>query len=105
MNIKLAEGLLRRKELTSRLGVLSHVKQTDWVQVIHTRKAISDSTDDIVSKVPKFRPEELMAEINRCSMQLRFVDAAIQQANWTTDIEIDPKVMDDRPIEIGKTEG
>lgn len=58
--VKLAEALLRRKELQGKVD-----------------------------------RAEVNREYNHYAKQLRLVDAAIQRANWTTDVEVDDTVMRD----------
>jgi hypothetical protein len=93
--ILLAEALLRRKELQEKVNVLARVKDEVLHEVVMTRKKVSDDYDDIVAKVPKIPANELTACYDWHARQLRLVDAAIQQANWNTQIEVQDSVMDD----------
>jgi hypothetical protein len=93
--ILLAEALLRRKELQEKVNVLARVKDEVLHEVVMTRKKVSDDYDDIVAKVPKITANELTACYDWHARQLRLVDAAIQQANWNTQIEVQDSVMDD----------
>ena len=93
--VKLAEALLRRKELQDKVSQLGQIKASDFVEVKMVRKAINENTDDIVAKVPKFTVAELTKEYDFYARRLRLVDAAIQQANWTTEIDVDSSVMAD----------
>jgi len=93
--IKLAEALLRRKELNGKVDVLSQIKEKDLFEIRAKRTPISDSIDDIVAQVPKLTASQVTAEFDFYARQLRLVDAAIQQANWTTEIEVNDTVMGD----------
>lgn len=95
MQVKLAEALLRRKELAGKVQILNQIKTAQVFEIKATRKQVSDSIDDIVAQVPKLTASQVTAEFDWHSRQLRLVDAAIQQANWTTQIEVDPSVMAD----------
>lgn len=87
MKVKLAEALLRRKELQEQVNRL---RETVWFEAKARRQSVSDSIDD-VAKVPKVA----MQCFNWHSKQLRLVDAAIQQANLTTELDVDTEVMGD----------
>jgi len=92
---KLAELLLRRKELSERLPRIAHVKDKDVYEPKIARRGVTEGVDDILASVPKLSLAEVMAEYNQTASQLRRVDAAIQQANWTVDVECDVSVFDD----------
>lgn len=94
--MKLAEALLRRKELEAKVKQLSVIKVDQIFQLVVQRKNVTDSVDDITAKVPKLTASQVTAEYDFYARQLRLVDAAIQQANWTTDLAIaDGDVMKD----------
>lgn len=94
-SIKLAEALLRRKELQDKVAVLQHIKNTALFDVVAERRKITDSLDDVVAKVPKLTASQVTAEYDFYARQLRLVDACIQQTNWTTDVSLDASVMSD----------
>lgn len=95
MKIKLAEALLRRKELQEKVDQLRQVKESDMVQIVMRRQPISDSIDDITAKVPKCTIEEVTAAFDFHAKRLRQIDALVQQANWNTEIDVDDSVMAD----------
>jgi len=97
MNIKLAEALLRRKELTEKVQVLRQIQQTALFEVRAKRVKVTDDLDDVVAQVPKLTASEVTAEYDWHARQLRKIDAAIQQANWTTELTVDDDVMRDFP--------
>lgn len=93
--IKLAEALLRRKELQGKVDTLKQIKDKDIFEVKYQRKAVNDTIDDIVAQVPKLTASQVTAEFDFYARQLRLVDAAIQQANWTVEVEVGDTVMGD----------
>ena len=101
---KLAELLLRRKELQ---GIVDRIKPIlnapDLFLIKVKRVNVTESTDDLTVGVPKLTLSQVNHEYNWHSRQLRLVDAAIQQTNWTTDVEIDAVAMGDyTPPKIDK---
>ena len=48
MEVKLAEALLRRKELQGKVDKLKAISDKDLFEVKHGRKAVNDSWDVIV---------------------------------------------------------
>jgi len=94
-NIKLAEALLRRKELQGKVDQLARVKQEDFSEFKVQRVKVTDGTDEIRASVPKVTMNQVTAAYDWHSRQLRLVDAAIQQANWATEIEVRDSVVDD----------
>ena len=93
--IKLAEALLRRKELNGKVVTLGTIKAADLFEAKVTRKPVHEGIDDIIAQVPKLTASQVTAEYDWHARQLRLIDAAIQQANWTTDVEVDPTTMKD----------
>jgi len=95
MKVKLAEALLRRKELQGKVDVLQQIRDKDLFEVKARRQSVSDSIDDVVAEVPKLTASQVTAEFDWHARQLRLVDAAIQQANWTSEVEVNETVMAD----------
>lgn len=95
MDIKLAEALLRRKELQGKVDQLKAIKDRDLFEVKGKRTKVTDDIDDIVLQVPLLSAQQVTAEYDWHARQLRLVDAAIQQANWTTVLSVDASVMED----------
>jgi 3-methyladenine DNA glycosylase AlkC len=93
--IKLAEALLRRKELQGKVDILKQIKDKDLFEVKAQRKQVTENIDDIVAAVPKLTASQVTAEFDFYARQLRLVDAAIQQANWTVEVEVGDTVMGD----------
>lgn len=95
MKIKLAEALLRRKELAQKVAALTAIKRDDLFTLKVVRKNVTDNVDDITATVPKLTAAEVLAEYDWHARQLRLVDAAIQQVNWTAEVEVNDSVMTD----------
>jgi hypothetical protein len=103
MNVKLAEALLRRKELGGKVEQLKAVRDKDLYEIKTRRQAIGEGIDDIIAQVPKITLSQVTAEYDFYARQLRLVDAAIQQANWTCDVPLSETVMMDfRDAEAAK---
>ena len=95
MTYKLAELLLRRKELNTKVEILKSIKDRDLFEVKCIRRAAAEGIDDIVANVPLLVASQVTAEHDWHARQLRRVDASIQQANWTTEVEVDAEAMQD----------
>lgn len=93
MKIKLAEALLRRKELQGKVEILKSIKDRDLFEIKAQRTKVTDSIDDIVAAIPKLTASQVTAEHDWHARQMRLIDAAIQQANWTTDVDVDASTM------------
>jgi hypothetical protein len=95
MTIKLAEALLRRKELQAKLDRIGVIKYKDLFEVKALCTKVTESLNDIVVQVPIVKLSQVTEEYNMCAKQLRLVDAAIQNANWTTNLDVQDVVMQD----------
>ena len=93
--MKLADALLRRKELQEKVNQIRQVKDKDLFEMRFERKQVNESIDDIAAQVPKCDLHEVTKEYDYYANKLRLIDAAIQQLNWTTDITVTPKVWED----------
>lgn len=95
MDIKLAEALLRRKELSEKLNVLRHFKDNQmFYEIRGQRNKITDGLDELNANYPKLTASQVTAEYDFVARQLRLIDGLIQQANWTTILDVDPMVME-----------
>lgn len=93
--VKLAEALLRRKELQGKVDVLKTIKDKDLFEVKARRQQVADGIDDVIAQVPKLTASQVTKEYDWHARQLRLIDAAIQQANWTTEIDVGDETMQD----------
>lgn len=97
--VKLAEALLRRKELQQKVEVLKNIKQGALFEVKGQRAKVTDTIDDIILQVPLLTASQVTHEFDWHARQLRVIDAAIQQANWTSEIEV-LGTMDEYPAPV-----
>lgn len=100
MKIKLAEALLRRKELAEKLEVVKKLKDTQiYYEVRAQRVKVTEGIDELSANYPKLTASQVTAEFDYVAKQLRLVDALIQQANWTVELEVEPMVMEAFPVQ------
>lgn len=97
---KLAELLLRRKELAEKLKVGFTIKNQQIFEKKVVRKNVTESIDDLDLTLPRLTLAQVTAELDWYSHQLRLTDAAIQQANWTTMVELPEDVMKSFPLPV-----
>lgn len=90
--MKLADALLRRKELQNKVDQVKSIKEKDVFEFRFERKQVNDNLDDIKAQIPILTLKEVTKEYDYYANKLRLIDAAIQQLNWTVDIEVDPLV-------------
>lgn len=97
--MKLADALLRRKELNEKVVQVNKFKNDHVYEFGFERRPVSDTHayDDIKSQVSKIELNQVTQEYDYYANKLRLIDAAIQQANWTTDIKVDENVWIDYP--------
>ncbi len=93
--MKLADALLRRKELQQKVDQIRNIKDKDLFEMKFNRQKITETMDDIQAQVPKCELNQVTREYDYCSNKLRLIDGAIQQLNWTVDISVDDLVWKD----------
>lgn len=86
--VKLAELLLRRRQLQEKVEQLKTLRRDDLYQVKLDRKQAHEGVDDIWMAVPVLSAGQVTGEYDFHAHQLRLVDGAIQQANWGTEVDI-----------------
>lgn len=89
MKIKLAEALLRRKELQDKVDRMSNLRVAELFETKVQRQRVTENIDNVEAQVCKVEFNQVTKEYDFYAGQLRKIDAAIQQANWTTDIDVD----------------
>ncbi|KTD29657.1 hypothetical protein Lmac_0832 [Legionella maceachernii] len=100
MKIKLAEALLRRKELAEKLEVVKKLKDNQvFYEVRASRVKVNEGMDELSANFPKLTASQVTAEFDYVAKQLRLVDAMIQQANWTYELDVDPMLMEAFPVQ------
>lgn len=95
MKTKLAMALLRRKELQGKVEMLRKLKENVIYETRVSRRQITENVDDITATVTRLTASQVTHEFDWHARQLREIDAAIQQANWTTDVEVTADNMGD----------
>ncbi len=95
MKVKLAEALLRRKELNEKVEQLKKINVENLFEVRAQRKNVTENIDDVIAKVPKIGLNQVAAGYDWYAKQLRLIDAAVQQANWVTEVDVPDSSMAD----------
>lgn len=93
--IKLAEALLRRKELQEKVDRIRQINQQELYVTKTGRKPAHEGIDDIIAQVSKISFNQVTHAFDTHARALREVDAAIQQANWTTDVTVPDSALAD----------
>jgi hypothetical protein len=94
--IKLAEALLRRKELQGKVEMLKKIKDSQvYYEIRGQRVKVMEGLEELNANYPKLEANQVTKEFDFAARQLRLIDAAIQQVNWTADVTIDPMVLED----------
>lgn len=106
--MKLADALLRRKELQQKVDQTRSVKGGDIYEPVIQRRQINEQLDEITGKVNKLELNQVTEEFDYYANKLRLIDAAIQQLNWTTEIEVSDKVWVDfaeskKPVAVARS--
>lgn len=83
---KLAECLLRRKELQEKVARLFQINHKELYDIRVKRVKVSDGIDEVTANVPIMTFARLTAEYNFYAKALRNIDGLIQQCNWTTEV-------------------
>lgn len=88
--MKVAEGLLLRKQLEAKVAQLTPLKQLGengiWKQEV-SRKSVNENVDEVSIVVPRITLADLTGTYDHYASELRKLDAAIQQANWTNELD------------------
>lgn len=88
MEIKLAEALLRRKELQAKVDQLARIKDNDMVYQLRSQRIkVNEGFDDLNADFPKLTASQVTAEYDFYARQLRLIDGKIQHTNWTAVID------------------
>lgn len=94
MNIKLAEALLRRKELAEKVQQVRNIKDAQLVYEIRGQRIkVTDGLEDLAANYPKLTLSQVTAEYDYYARALRQIDALIQQANWTAELDVPDTAM------------
>jgi hypothetical protein len=93
--IELAVLLGRRKELQEKVEQLRPINVQGLFETKMERRQVNESYDDIKATVPIVSINQITRAYDHYARRLRQIDAKIQQANWTTLVEVDESVMED----------
>ena len=88
--MKIAEGLLLRKQLEAKVKQLEPLKQ--WgeegaFELKSERVKVSEEIEEVKFRIPKLKPSDITKAYDHYATELRKLDAAIQQANWAHDLD------------------
>lgn len=87
--MKLAEALLLRKELQAKVDRLKAIDTKEMFETKTGRSPCTDGFNDLIAEVSQISFQQFTHCYDWHAKQLRLVDAQIQQANWTCDVEGD----------------
>ena len=93
--IKLAEALLRRKELQEKVDRLRKIDMKEAFETKTGRGPVADGFNDMIAEVSKISFQQFTSCFDWHAKQLRKIDAGIQQINWTAELTVDDDVMGD----------
>lgn len=87
--MKIAEGLLLRKQLEAKVEQLKPLRTADpGLFEIKTRRVnVSAEVDNVEFQIPKIDIKQVTAEYDKYATALRKLDAALQKANWNFDLD------------------
>ena len=86
--MKLAEALLRRKDLQAKVDRLSSIDDKALFETKTGRKPAAEGLDDIIAEVSKISFQQFTHCYDWHAKQLRLVDGVIQRANWETEVDV-----------------
>lgn len=99
MKIKLAEALLRRKELQDKVNILKSFKDNHiYYEVRGQRVKVTEGLEDINVNYPKLEATQVTAEYDFYARALRLIDSYIQQANWIHELDVASESMSDYKV-------
>ncbi len=88
--LKIAEGLLLRKQLQAKVEQLKPLRELGDRGVFSQqvqRKQVSENVDELSIVTPRITLEDLTKTYDHYATQLRKLDAALQKANWNYDLD------------------
>jgi hypothetical protein len=93
--MKIAEGLLLRKQLEAKVKQLEPLKLNGENGVYDTkvvRRKVSEDVDEVTLQSPRVDIKTLTKEYDVYASRLRRLDSAIQKANWQFDLDFSEEV-------------
>jgi hypothetical protein len=88
--MKIAEALVLRKHLEQKVEQLKPLKMSGdqgLFELQTKRVKVSDEFDEVSLQIPKLQLKDVTKEYDTYSKALRELDTAIQQANWTAEVD------------------
>lgn len=88
--MKIAEGLLLRKQLQAKTEQLKPLRDLGERGVFDQqvkRASVSENVDELTIVTPRVSLSDITATYDHYATQLRKLDAALQKANWTFDLD------------------
>lgn len=88
--MKIAQALLLRKQLVSKVSQLEPLKMAgeNGVYDLKTERVkVSDEIDEVKLQVPKLKVSDITAEYDKYATALRKLDGALQEANWSYELK------------------
>lgn len=88
--MKIAQGLLLRKQLEKKVAQLEPIKQMGENGLFEPkvqRINVTEQVDQIQMSVPKITLADVTKEYDKYASALRKLDASLQKANWEFDLD------------------
>lgn len=87
--MKIAEALLLRKQLETKVEQLKPLKlsQAELFETKVRRVNVTEQIDEVSIQVPKITLADVTKEYDFYASELRKLDASIQKANWSFDVD------------------
>lgn len=89
--MKIAEALVLRKHLEMKVEQLKPIKlagDNGAFELKTERVKVTDEVDELKFQIPKVELKDITHEYDMYSKALRELDTAIQQANWTSEVQV-----------------
>ena len=91
--MKIAEGLLLRKQLQAKveqLQPLHNVGSRGLMEQSVRRVSVNENVDELTITTPRITLSDITSTYDHYASELRKLDSALQQANWTHELEFSP---------------
>lgn len=88
--MKIAEALLLRKQLQDKVEQLRplKLKGEEGIFELQTQRVnINENVDEVKLQLPKLTLKDVTRTYDHYAAELRKLDAAIQKANWSYDVD------------------
>lgn len=88
--LKIAEALLLRKQLQAKVDQLTPLRNVGINGVFDqqvVRKNVTENVDELTITTPRITLADITRTYDHYASELRKIDAAIQQANWTAEVD------------------